>query len=282
MNDLIKKLLLALGFTEAQINAASAETPTATLEELTKAAQLHARQLLENDNEFVTAIKAKGKAEVYDVYERAFKKHGLKAEELKDADGKAKKPEEVVKLLTDKANAGKDQTLQDLQNENVSLKAEVEKLKTEEIPTIKSQVEEEKNKLKINILRAKKLQGMGELRNPLEVIEAALDYEFNGKYKVELNEKGDDIIFKDKNGLQVKNAAGTAFLSADEILKDALTRNKFIAESNADDPANKKPPVIVQPGQEANQQGNESKAKFAGLDKAEAKLKAAEQAKTKA
>lgn len=259
-----------MGITAAQILEMEKADTTIKVEDLSAAVTAHQKTLLVNDNEFISSIKGKGKGEVHDLYARAFKKHGLKPEELVDDKGEPKKPEEIVKLITDKANEGKDKTLQDLQAENIALKAENVKLKDEDIPKIKSEVETEKKKFIIKEKLIKKLTAAGELRNPIEVVEAALGIEFgkNG-YTIEEDDKG-ELVFK-KDGLGIKNAAGTAILTADEIITDSLKKNKFIAESNPGDP-NKKIVPDPKPGDKKDDP-DPSKTTFApGLGKAEAHL----------
>lgn len=259
-----------MGVTPAQIAEMDKADTTVKLEDLTAAVSAHQRTLLQNDNEFINPIRTKTKGEVHDLYSRAFKKFGLKPEELVDDKGEAKKPEEIVKILADKGNEGKDKTLLDLQNENMALKTKVQNYEDVEIPKIKSEVETEKKKFVIREKFIKKLSAVGELRNPIEVVEAALGIDFGKKgYIIEEDDKG-ELIFKGKDGLGIKNAQGTALLTADEIITDSLKTNKFIAESNPPDP--NKPPIKPDPKITEPKPEDKNKNFSPGLSKAEQHL----------
>lgn len=287
MNELTKKILKAMGLTDAQIAAMDGDAPTAVETDITQAVATHQRTLLENDSEFLKPIRDKAKTEIHVAYEKALKKAGVV---LSAEDALKKSPEEKIKLLADEASKGKDKTVQDLEAELMATKTELQTLKEVELPKIRNEVENEKSSLKVQDKLMKEIIRISkdgkDLRNPIDVIEAKLGLEFGSKYKLELDDKGEKLVFKDKvTGLAIKNADGTKILDADEILTESLSRNKFLAESKADDGIDpltgKKKVAAVLPGKE----GEESKSTvtFHGMGKAEAHLeemkkKAAEKA----
>lgn len=287
MNELTKKILKAMGLTDAQITAMDGDAPTAVELEITQAVTSHQRTLLENDSEFLKPIRDKAKTEIHVAYEKALKKNGIA---LTAEDALKKSPEEKIALLAAKAVEGKDKTVQDLEAELMTTKTELQTLKEVEIPKLRGEVDSEKASLKVTDKLMKEIIRISkdgkDLRNPIDVVEAKLNMEFGNKYKIELDEKGESLIFKDKvTGLAVKNPEGTKLLGHEEILKEALSRNKFLAESNADDSIDpltgKKKIVTPLPGKE----GEETKGivSFHGMGKAELHLeemkkKAAEKA----
>lgn len=285
MNELTKKILKAMGLTDAQIAAMDGDAPTAVETDLTKAVADHQRTLLENDSEFLKPIRDKAKTEIHVAYEKALKKNGIT---LTAEDALKKSPEEKIKMLAEEASKGKDKTVQDLEAELMTAKQELQTLKEVEIPKIRGEVDSEKSLVKINDKLMKEIIRISkdgkDLRNPIDVVEAKLGLEFGSKYKLELDEKGEKLVFKDKvTGLAIKNADGTKLLEADEILTESLSRNKFLAESKADDGIDpltgKKRVAAVLPGKDGDE-GNKSTVTFHGMDKAEKHL--AEMEKRKA
>lgn len=278
MNELTKKILKAMGLTDAQIKAMDGDAPTAVETDITKAVADHQRTLLENDSAFLSPIRDKAKAEIHTSYEKALKKAGLN---LTDDEIKTKSAEDKIKALAELASKGKDKTVDDLNAELMATKSELLKLKDEEIPAIKAGVDAEKKTLKLQHTISKEILRLTEegknLRNPLDVVESALYKEFGEKYTLDLDDKGSPV-FKDKTtGVGIKTADGTKMLSHEDILKEAMTRGKFLAESNADDkdidPATGKKRVVVpKPGKEGEEVAAKQNLNIQGLSAAEKHL----------
>src|SRR3990167_10859334 len=108
MNELTKKILKAMGLTDAQIKAMDGDAPTAVETDLTKAVTDHQRTLLENDSAFLSPIRDRAKAEVHASYEKALKKSGLI---LTDEEVKTKTIEEKIKALAELSGKSKDKTV---------------------------------------------------------------------------------------------------------------------------------------------------------------------------
>lgn len=277
MNELTKKILKAMGLTDAEISAMDGDSPTAAEADITSKIAAHQRTLLENDSEFLKPIRDKAKTEIHTSYEKALKKFGVV---LTVEDAAKKSAEEKIKLLADKASEGKDATLTDLESKLMAANQELQTLKDVEIPKIRGEVDAQKSSMKVREKLIKEILKITEdgknLRNPIEVVESTLGLEFGNKYKIELDDKGESLVFKNSDGTLVKNAAGTGLLKPEEILKESLGRNKFLAESNADegiDPlTGKKKVVTPTPGKEGQEGEQKPVLNVKGLSKAEEHL----------
>lgn len=273
MNELTKKLLLALGTSQETIDALTVENPTVNVDDVSKVIKENQIRLIKNDPQFIQDIQSAERGKNMDIFERSLKKtFGLSAEDTKD-----KKIEELVVVAKEKVSVGADKTLNDLQRENVELKGKVNEYEATIIPKIKGEVEAHKKQFNINNTLTKKLAEM-KLRNPVDVVIAAIEREFGANYTVDLDEKG-NITIKDKaTGLEVKNAAGDKILTTDDIINDVLTKNKFLEESGADNSGKN---ISAKPNVPEKKDDADVKEKaFApGMSKAEAKLKELQDAK---
>lgn len=238
------------------------------------------RTLFEQDPDLNNAIDTKSKARYMSIAERTVKRlFGLTADETKD-----KSFDEIAELAKTKATANSNKTLETLQNENTTLLQKIEKLEKEEIPTIKSQVENERVQLKMERdfekwadeivaeVTAKNPQAM---RVPKETAmlttRVLLGQQFDFKY----DENGEFQVLDKKTGLRARTEGGkgNTFLTGKGIVMDTWRSNKFIAESNADDNGGKggdgKPPVIQKDKHITGDQTDEELAKrFPYLDQA--------------
>jgi len=267
MNELTKKLLLALGTSQDTIDALSVETPTVNVDDVSKVIKENQIRLIKNDPQFIQDIQTAERGKNMDMFERSLKKtFGLSVEDTKD-----KKVEELITLAKEKSTIGTDKTLNDLQRENVDLKAKVTDLETVVIPKIKGEVDTHKKQFNINNTLTKKLAEL-KLRNPVDVVIAALEREFGSNYNVDLDEKGNLKITDKLTGLEVKNSDGTKILTTDEIITDVLSKNKFLEESGADGSGKTIPakPIVPEKKDDADVK---DKAFAPGMSKAEAKLK---------
>lgn len=275
MNELTKKLLLAMGLTAAQIADLDSSESTLVVEDLAKGIRDNQMKLLQNDAEFIESIQKAEKGKNMDEFQRFIKKtFGLTADEIKD-----KKVDEIIKIAKDKASAGQNTTLEELQRENVDLKNKVTQLETEEIPKVRAEVDQHKKQFNINNALTTKIASL-KLRNPIEVVMSQIEREFGDKYNIDLNADGSLKVTDKKNGLEVRNTDGTKILTADEILNETLSRNKFLEESGAD---NSGKHLDVKPDKKDEKKDDSQQTVYApGLNKAEQHLKEMQEAKAKA
>lgn len=256
MNEKLKKLLLALGLTAAQILDLEATEPTMDVDASVLAIREANMKLLKNDADFLATIQKAEKGKNLDEFERFIKKtFGLTKEEIKD-----KTVDEIITIAKEKATAGQDKTLADLQKENVDLKNEVQNLKDVEIPAIRGEVDTHKKKFNVNNAITKRLAEL-KLRNPIEVVLAQLELEFGKKYDLDVDDKGVLKIVDKATKLEVRNADGTKLLTADEIITDTLSTYKFLEESGGDGSGKTLPGVKPVPVKTKEQLEAESKSK---------------------
>lgn len=240
-----KEYLKSIGVPAATINAlekADADEKS-ELDVTTYADEFksHQRKLMENDPELVAAISDKavgtrmGKAEQY-----VKKKFGLSGIEGVGS----KKFEELIDMGYEEAKKGTNKDLKVLEDENINLKAKIKELEETEIPKIKEDVEREKKAFHVNNKLQKKIP-VADLRVPMETVDLILGSQLNQKYDLDLDDKGEFVIYNKGQKLQAKSSDGTKLLTIDDIIGDILKTNKLIKESNADDvdPAGKKKEV---------------------------------------
>lgn len=206
-----------------------------------KAAQ---KKIWENDPDLVSEISGREKGKLLDIYTRKIKStFGLESAQIKD-----KTIEEVIAIAKAESTKGLDKNLQTLQEELMQATAKVKDFEDVQIPKIKAEVEAEKK----SFLIGKKLQAklpVDKLRVPVETAELVLNGQLAAAYDLDMDEKGELLIFNKGTRLQAKSGDGTKLLTADDIISETLNKNKFIKESNADDidPVTGKKKVEVTP-----------------------------------
>lgn len=270
MKDSIFSLLLLLGIGQAKVDELKAKYDDAAfkpdISALVDEARGHQKTLLENDKEFVDAIRGKEKGRQRDIFEAQMKKKfGLTPEEMKD-----KSTEEIVALAHTKATTTGNKTLDDITLELTNVKAENKRLLEEEIPKVRSEVDGHKQMFELNQSITKKFSAYGEkLRVPAEAAQTATLSALSGKYDMSLNEKG-EIEFRDKGTkMLAKSKDGTKILTADDVFEGQMKEFQFLKESNVDDNKDKKKPVVTV---EKDENAGKQTRGYQGLSKAEQHL----------
>ena len=236
-SDLIK-LLLAIGVSQANAEKITANTSddvassvdqTATDLMITefKTAQL---ELAKNNPDIVKPIQDAEKAKQLDIIERKIKQtFNLNAEEVKD-----KKIEEIVVLAKTKSATSGNATTEQLQLENMNLQAELKKIKEEEIPSIRSEVDQHKAEFNYEQGLVKMVSSF-ELRNPLTAVLPGVKTFLKENYDVKVDDKGEYIVYQKGTELRAKTADGNAFIALKDLLKSQMEKDGFLKQSNGGD-----------------------------------------------
>jgi hypothetical protein len=224
------------------------------------------RKLMENDEDLVKEIAGKEKGKLLDIYTRKIKQEfGLDSSLIKD-----KAFEDVIKIAKAESNKGLDKDLQTLQKENVELTNKVKDFEEVQIPQIKSEVEKEKKAIAINNKLQKKIP-VADLRVPQDTVDLVLNSKLNAIYDIDLDEKGEPVLYIKGSKLQAKSSDGTKLLTIDDAIGSILKENKFIKESNADDidpNTGKKKEVKIEAPDPANGREGKNKIVSPHLEKA--------------
>ena len=231
---------MALGVSKKNAETIAAETKDdgATIDQKDidafVAAQKEAQmELIKNDADFIATIESPLKAKYSDIQMRKLKQtFGLTADDVKDLSY-----EDALKLGKDKVAASGNATTKELQDANIALAAENKKLKEEDIPAIKLQVENERKleQRKSAFLKEFDTTKLGDKKLRVAMIAAApaLEAYMNDKYDWTLKEDGTwDVLVK---GTQLKptNEDKTKVLTFEEIKLAKLKEWQMIEESNA-------------------------------------------------
>lgn len=209
----------------------------------------HQFKLHENEPEIISKVTTQVVGRERDTFERKIRQiFDLSVDDLKD-----KKLEDIIKLAKAKANSGTDKTLEQLQNELLEKTNELKKLREEEIPAIRNEVEGHKKKFNIDN-KITQLVSSYELRNPLEDVLASVQNYLGSNYIVDVDDKGELVVKVKETGLAVKNEDGTKFLTAQEIIKSKLEKASFLKQSNAEE--GQQQVTVVKVGEEIKGKNN--------------------------
>lgn len=230
----IKEYLKSIGTPTATITALEkaeaddkSELDVSPLVDEYKATQ---RKLLENDPDLVSEIEGKAKGKLLDIYTRKMKaEFTLDAALIKD-----KTFEEVIKIAKTESSKNVDKDLKTVQEENTTLNAKLKEYEDVTIPKIKSEVENEKKAFKINTSLQKKIPS-ADLRVPSETVDLVLNSQIAALYDLDLDDKGEIMIYGKGTRLQAQTSDKSKILTLDDVITDILKKNKFVKESNADD-----------------------------------------------
>lgn len=188
------------------------------------------KKLLENDPDLVKGIAAKEKGKILDMVTRDVKKaFNLDSALIKDKD-----IDEVIAIAKAESVKSLSKDIQTVQQENTELTAKIKEYEDVKFPALKTEVENEKKEFKILTALQKKIP-VKDLRNPLDFVEEQLVSKLKKQYDLDLDDKGEPIIFSKGSKLQVKSADGTKLLTLDDAMMDILKQGQFIKESNAED-----------------------------------------------
>lgn len=200
---------------------------TAPLIEDFKTAQ---RKLLENDPEIVSEIARKEQGKILDMVTKKIRVgFNLDSASIKD-----KKIDEVISMAVDASAKNSDKDLKTVQEENTKLAAQIKKYEDEDIPAIKADVEKQKKTFLINQKLQKKIP-VADLRVPIETVDLVLNNQLLGAYDLDMDDKGEVLIFNKGTRLQAQSADKSKLLTLDDVVGETLKKNKFIKESNAED-----------------------------------------------
>lgn len=188
--------------------------------------------LMENEPTLIEKIQKSERAKQLDQFERKIKQtFGLTSEEIKD-----KKFDEIIAIAKQKATVNGDKTLDQLQQEIVTLTTENKRLTEEEIPKIRGEVDSHKRKIDLKTIISKKVPtGDDKLRIPYETALKLVESDLYELYDVDLDEKGEPVLKVKGSDLKPKSADGTKFLTVDDVIGERLVSHKALKESNADD-----------------------------------------------
>lgn len=205
------------------------------------------RTMFIEDSEVYTAVDKKVKGRYLDIAEREVKKvFALTSDETKDKDFNG-----IVQIAKTKATANSNKTVEELQDKLLTAETENKRLKEEEIPNIQKTVENDRRAIKVETAFEKMANDLATelttknpkaLRVPFPTLLKNAKLILAEQYNFELDEKDDTaLVVKDKQGLKIKAATGTAFLTPKDAVLNVWKENQFIAESNAPDDPSKKP-----------------------------------------
>lgn len=232
--------LVALGFTKANAEKLAANnTDEGTsmeqkdIDALVLNYKDNQKELLKNDSEFISTIEAAEKGKNFDIITRELKSiFGLDAAELKDDKGNKRELKDVIKVAKDKLTKGLDKTTGDLQNELLQLNAKIKDYEDNVIPNTKKEVEEHKKNFNItNKLRD--LVSKNKLTVPFEPVFTSLNAAIADGYKIDVDDKGELILFNKIDNTKATNKDKTGFLSVSDFINGKLTDWNFIEKSNA-------------------------------------------------
>lgn len=248
MKNHVIEALKKSGWTQEQINKLIAQnaldTPSEDLN--TIAAEVMAAQKAVIENEITPTIRKNETGKVRDIVEKILiKEAGWSDEQVKEffPEEKDRYPKMIARFAQDLRNT-KDKTANELQQELAAAKAELKKVREEEIPSIQSAAEKRIEDYETNAEITKLYGTAAEYRDiPMSVVSVALDNALRSKYdikrdkdkKVQFYEKGTDKL--------AMNADKTKILTPDEIVKAEATELKLVKESNGG--SGRTEPIIV-------------------------------------
>lgn len=237
MKNHVIEALKKSGWTQDQINKLIAQnaldTPTEDLN--TIAAEVMAAQKAVIENEITPTIRKNETGKVRDIVEKILiKEAGWTDDQVKEffPEEKDRYPKMVARFAQD-LRTSKDKTANELQQELATTKAELKKVREEEIPGIQSAADKRIEDYETNAEISKIYGTAAEYRDiPMSVVTVALDNALRTKYdikrdankKVQFYEKGTDKL--------AMNADKTKILTPEEIVKSEATELKLVKESN--------------------------------------------------
>lgn len=267
-------LLLAMGITQANAEKiavsipddAGIEMPADDIAGFISAVQTKQTDLLKNDSEFLKSLDTPIQKKYQDIQFRKLKQvFGLTEEEIKDMDYEA-----ALKFGRDKISKTDNKTLDELQKKNIELETELKKVREEEIPAIKGEVDTAKANIELENLLVKNIIPKDKklrvsVDGALPAFKAILAAK--GLKLVKNTEGGMDVVVIETN-LKLQSADKTKIVTFEELRDAELKNLGMIEESGA--PSGKPNPLN---NTEVNGgKGEENKVQSPHLAKAEAHL----------
>lgn len=148
---------------------------------------------------------------------------------LAENDVAGKTVNQVIEIAKERVNLNKSESEKQLQNQLIERNNEIEKLKNEIIPSIKSEVEVEKDDFYKSRLLLDSLNNLdtGNVKSTTAL--RAIENNLNKKYQIQYDREGNSLRWIDKNtGLEVLNAAENAMKSTTDILADELRAENLL------------------------------------------------------
>lgn len=176
-----------------------------------------------SDPAILESIKKEVNGEVLSKAEHKLKKtFGLDPQEMS-----GKKFDEIVQLAFEKSTSAVQSTGDEWQTKYMELSKEHKKLVEDVLPAKEAEKEEFVKRFQINSLQMAKLAAKKLAVSQKLAVAGIQDTLKELKIKLELNEEGDQIIPKTKDGLNVLSKDGTKVLNFDELLDDILGPNNL-------------------------------------------------------
>lgn len=231
----IEKLLKQIGLSSSDISAVikadQDNEADFNIDEIVTKHKESQRILAENDPDLVEKFASKERGKQLDIITRKLKNEfGLTSDQIKD-----KKIEEVIGIAKIESQKGSNKDLQTLQDENLLLINKVKEYEEVKIPKIINEIENEKRIFKINNGLSKMIPNNDVLRVPTETAQLIINAKIGELYDLDMDEKGEIIVYNKGSKLQAKSQDGTKLLTANDLVESIAKANKLIKESNADD-----------------------------------------------
>lgn len=232
--EILKEALKQFGVSEADIANMVAENATIdSVKPIVEQVRAKQRELFKNDPEIIEPINNAAEGRIKRIVENKIKKtFELSNDEIKDL-----KFEEIIDLAKNKVEKTPVKEAQEVQEENIRLKKELQELKEVTIPEIETKYKEtsanEINRFKVgtkigeflnNLYAEEMLIGKPKMWQK-QISEHLLD-----SYGVNVSENEINILTKE--GLKVQNKDKTSIIGFEDVIKDFLDENGGLVRSN--------------------------------------------------
>lgn len=221
--------LKRMGLNDATITKLTGddEIPEADMTSIVNDHTASLRTTLSNDPTFTDPIKDAITGKERSIIEGVLKKtFGLTAEEVKD-----KKLADIVTIAHDKAKTMGNASTEDLQKQITQLANEKKQLMEVDLPAAKAEAQTEIKKHKRSTASLAKVSSR-QLIIDAAVASPVVDSEFEREFDVDLDDKGNLILFNKGTTVRAMTKDKTRFMEYDEALDGILGRLKFLKQSN--------------------------------------------------
>jgi len=263
----IESLLKKIGFKSSDITKlmGTDELDQAAIDAMAESFQATTREAIQNDPDFIDAIKAPLTAKERATIEGKIKKtFGLTSDEMKD-----KKMDEIMELAVNKIKSQHTGTADELQAKLQELARENKRLLEEVIPAKENEatgkIKSFKKDLKIRekLSSRKNADGTSSFLVDPSVFLPALNANLDRDFTIDLDDK-DEFIIKTKDGLNPLSPDKTKVLTFDEILDSQLVSMNVMKQSNG------KPVTPPSPNTMFTPDAGGTKFNLPGLERAKA------------
>ncbi len=254
MSKHIEKILTKLGLETEAITKIIEGDEEINVDEIAAEIRTNISEALKNDDAFIAPIRQSARGEVLSSKERKMMKQFGVAQEEYDALPDKTKFDSLIELCASKQKPSgtSEEVKAEIQKLRSSLSEKdetIKKLTEEEIPAIKSQVENERKETKRQIALRKALKDAVGDKKLLISEDAAftiINSEVGGKYDIKLTEEGLTVWQKGKENLEAFDENNKRVKVTDAFLK-TLEAHNLIQKSNAggDPPPRRKETVEI-------------------------------------